>query len=190
MLDGVSFDTLVIDEIPFFIPSRLRRFERKIPARLKRMVAKLKNIGWHDYVLMSGIVMVVVPSPTSGNFGILANRRVYFMDSGQVVSSSITWSASNIVHEATHIFQEEYLPFEKRNDRRTKERDACREQIRFLRRTRGKRLIEHIRKELKGPRCWWEYLETGPKTRVERYWQKRLDICRRIHTDLVPHISF
>lgn len=197
MLASISYNIRDIEGLVFLIPSRLRRFERPVENNLRKVVALLKEKGWREYILMADFPTVVVSSPPKGNFGLLFGReidrcrRVFFVDSGLMAKQPVAWIASALVHEATHVFQQNYFSHEEMENRKKKEVDACGEQLRFLGRLGGVRwYMREIRRMLKKSRGWWEYLDNGPTTKQERYWAKRRLLCERIHDDLTPHISF
>ncbi len=198
-LSGVSCVIRNIEGLIFLIPSRLKKFEGAIGAKLRNIVALLKKKGWYAYVLMADFPTVVVSSRPSGQFALLYGGRadvyprVFFADSGLIMKQSTAWGASMLVHEATHVFQDHYFSRHERLDRKKKEADACREQIRFLRRCKCPRsTIDHIEPKnwLKKKRGWWEYLDSNPVTRTERYNDRRRRHCDLLHEDLVPHILF
>lgn len=195
-LAGVSYDVLMIEELPFLIPTRLQKFERPIAAKLRDAVALLKNKGWYEYVLMADFPTVVAHSRRGGEFALLfggvrnAYRRVFFTDSGRLLTESPTRFASDLVHEATHVFQWYYFSGQEYKSRRARENDACREQTRFRARCGKKEEIRHIRDQLRASRAWWGYLVSKPMNRTERYNEKRRLHCRRVRNDLIPHISF
>ncbi|OGZ08287.1 MAG: hypothetical protein A3C93_05155 [Candidatus Lloydbacteria bacterium RIFCSPHIGHO2_02_FULL_54_17] len=195
-LAGVSYDIRDIEGMIFLVPSRLRKFERRIEADLKKSVTLLKKKGWYEYVLMADMIVVTVPSKRKGDFGevFMATAEcpypVYFSDSGMTASTSIHWVASVLVHEAMHVFQEYYLSLEALKDPRKQEVDACREQKRFLRRCKRTSYISHIDRQLKKGREWWKYLYEKPKTKRGRYCLKRDIYFDRVRDKLARHIPF
>lgn len=195
-LAGVSYNIHDIAGIPFLIPYRLSKFERPIRANIQKVIALLKKKGWYEYILMAEMVMIVMPSPRNEQFMLVctseksAYRPVFFMDSGGLIKLGAQWNASQFVHEATHVFQHYYFSGQKRKDRRKCEEDACEEQIRFLGLCGCTSDIRRVQRRLKDPRGWWEYLDTGAKSKEEHYDAERYKHTNHIMNDLISHISF